>query len=352
MQEYIDKHRNTQIYLLDFIDIIDASIINDHPIFSIIQNLILDGDKLEITSFITLIINISNYKHRRHYFFDHIDQILLLLKDKIMQLYSNLEIFNLFKNNNRILHFIIVNHFLIQDDLIDTILSTDKNHYEFERIFKMTEFDNGLKSGENQREICQIIRKDSIQEFTILKNLSDINLSDYKINSTFDETNKFLLKKKKVSLIEYATFFGSLKIIQYLVHNKVELNSSLWFFAIYSNNAKVIRYLEEKGIFPDNSMAKDLYYESIKSFDTQMTDYIRNNYFNESDSKISFQDYCCCFKCHNYVFFPERIDNNSAFCALCKYNLNGLARLLLNNSKFDINQKVVVEKTKIQYYNV
>lgn len=92
MQEYIDIHRNTQIYLLDFIDSIDACIINDHPIFSIIQNLISVEDKLEITSFITLIINISNYKHRGSYFFDHINEILLLLKDKILRLYSNLEI--------------------------------------------------------------------------------------------------------------------------------------------------------------------------------------------------------------------------------------------------------------------
>lgn len=55
-------------------------------------------------------------------------------------------------------------------------------------------------------------------------------------------------EKKSISIIEYASFFGSIQIFQYLIMNKVELKPSLWLYAIHSQNAELISLLEENKI--------------------------------------------------------------------------------------------------------
>lgn len=108
------------------------------------------------------------------------------------------------------------------------------------------------KAAEIDSFIFQFIQKDLVEDFILHVNKksislkSTINLSDY-------ETNAFLFKEKvrlneDVSLIEYATFCGSIQIIRYLLYNDVDEKPSLWHYAIHSNNPEVIYLLEEKGI--------------------------------------------------------------------------------------------------------
>ena len=52
-------------------------------------------------------------------------------------------------------------------------------------------------------------------------------------------------KRKKITLIEYAAFFGSIQIFNYLKLNKISLTPSLWKYAIHGNNAEIIQILEE-----------------------------------------------------------------------------------------------------------
>ena len=56
--------------------------------------------------------------------------------------------------------------------------------------------------------------------------------------------------KKKVSLIEYAAFFGSIQIIQYLMINGISLQPLSWIYAIHSQNVDFIHLLEEKHVLP------------------------------------------------------------------------------------------------------
>lgn len=69
-----------------------------------------------------------------------------------------------------------------------------------------------------------------------------------KVKPSYYETNAFLIGRK-TSLIEYATFLGAIQIIQYLKFNKIENDKSLWPFAVHSNNAELIHYLEENEAF-------------------------------------------------------------------------------------------------------
>ena len=66
-------------------------------------------------------------------------------------------------------------------------------------------FDEKRKLGENDSYLCEMIRKEKIEEFITNINQNTLSLNLIIENSIY-ETNPFLLKKK-ISLIEYASFF-------------------------------------------------------------------------------------------------------------------------------------------------
>ena len=70
-------------------------------------------------------------------------------------------------------------------------------------------------------------------------NYFDIIVS-IKIKPSIFETNSFLIDKEP-TLIEYATFFESIQIIQYFKYSQVPFTFSLWKYAVHSNNAELIR---------------------------------------------------------------------------------------------------------------
>ena len=55
----------------------------------------------------------------------------------------------------------------------------------------------------------------------------------------------------KKCLIEYASFFGSIQIIQYLRYSNVQLMRSMWLYVIHSNNVELVHFLEENEIKPE-----------------------------------------------------------------------------------------------------
>ena len=95
-----------------------------------------------------------------------------------------------------------------------------------------------------------MIQNDSIQDFIIFINKNSYSLSS-EINQSIYETNNFILKmmkKSKITLIEYAAFYGSFQIFQYLKLNNVDLKPSLWLYAIHGKNAEIIQLLENNQV--------------------------------------------------------------------------------------------------------
>ena len=62
-----------------------------------------------------------------------------------------------------------------------------------------------------------------------------------------------LEQENKITLIEYADFFGSIQIFNYLRKNGAELESSLWIYAVHGQNPEIINFLEENKIFPSKN---------------------------------------------------------------------------------------------------
>lgn len=276
----------------------------------------------KILDLITLISKIANNHFRGPKFFEKINKILIFIKSKSKSLSSSekLELFNYFSNNipflillfkNKILYFdeqniesdqillqlilenqsknsikfkhclyseikTLINEHDKREILNDFIDSRDDSNLIEENISK---FEEKCLIGENDTYICILIRQDLVKEFITYVNQSNIKLTS-KIKPSIFESNDFLLSQKDTALIEYATFYGSLQIFQYLKLNNVELPETLWLYAIHSNNPSMIRLLEDEQVTPEDKTYSKCLIEAIKCHHNEVSNYISEYLLN------------------------------------------------------------------------
>lgn len=221
-----------------------------------LNNLIINtSNKQELKLILYLISNMINNHHRDQYFFTKIKRILISLKDENHLYILNQEIFNFFKKSKITLLFLIESNIITFDESIVSLILKSKcksakyPQYFFKEIksFLPKELEEEISKeipenyedqrliGENDSYLCQLIQNDSIEEFAIYVNKTNTSLFS-EIKPSIFETNLIFLKEKP-TLIEYATFYVSIQIIQFLYMNKVDLSSSLWIYAIHSLKA-------------------------------------------------------------------------------------------------------------------
>ena len=154
---------------------------------------------------------------------------------------------------------------------------------------------------------------------------------------------------KKVSLIEYASFFGSIQVFQYLKLNGVKLNSSLWNYAIHGRNPEMIHILEENNVeFQNDQSYETCLKESIKCHHNEIADYFLNNFLTQEDEKNKIEKnfnknvFAYAFHYYNYQYFPTDFGNKYVFCYLCKYNYLSIVKFLLEVQRPDINVKIII----------
>lgn len=398
IQKYIDSKNELLTNLLSFIDSTEAN--EQKEFFKYLDYLKFDENLDEFQLFIRLLMIISNYYYRNSGFFGKIEQIILHFENIIKQNYSNCGIYKLFCSNRRIVLFIIKQKIITMDlEILDLIYFNTrylcyfypeikhlirpelKNMIElaFQDRYKCTfeDFDKKRYEGENDSYICYLIRNDLIVEFVTYTSQSNISLTS-RIPISLFETNAFLqVNKPMLTLIEYAAFFGSIQIFNYLRMNQVEMKFSLWYYAMHSNNAELIHLLEEfhiekNGImdieerkiydFPDYLARHDMrseddddyYYKydsvgrnvipnennsfeiilenSIRFHNDKFINYIFENYIQDSPT-ISANLFTICIKYHYYRFFPTDANElyNECIMYLCIYNYLSLTDILMLN---------------------
>ena len=233
----------------------------------------ISDTKHDFLSLLHFICKIGNNHHRCPNFFCKIERILLIFKEDIKKSFSNSEIFNIYRSNKRILLFLIEQQIIVIDEyIVKKITKTSKyieakypqyfqpeiktfiNENWFPKYSPLCSELNGnkwvrdlkkvlpenfyekRKEGENDNQICELIRKDMVTEFIAYINLNSISLNA-KIQPSIYETNQFLIKNKSLSLIEYAVFLGSIQVFNYLRLEGVKLTKSLWILAIHGHNS-------------------------------------------------------------------------------------------------------------------
>ena len=214
IQDYIRDKKELYSTLLSYIEQFDNDYIHFHRLIKLVEDKRICEDRDEFEHFLYLIVSISNDHHRIENFFNKIEQIINKYKDTIRQMYSNSQILNIFKSNKRILLYLIGNKILKNDIYI----RSEIDQFFFPEGQKIDQdFEIKRHQGENDSNICVLIRQDLIKDFVILMNKSKISI-EQKIESSLFETNRFLIERNP-TLIEYASFFGSIQIFQYLLLN-------------------------------------------------------------------------------------------------------------------------------------
>ncbi|KAK8865149.1 hypothetical protein M9Y10_010683 [Tritrichomonas musculus] len=356
IQQYVAQLKEQYKLLLEFLedDVEIDEYINISKKFDAIKQ---KKNREELVSFLLLLLNILDNHARKNKLFQKTKKIILYFSHEIKQTLSNSEIFDIFKGNKLIILFLLKNQIITPDKFVtDFILSyPDYCHFFSPEIGLKTDdysqdhnFEEKRQIGQNDSYICSLIRSDLIDDFVAYVSQTNLPISDIKIKPSIFETNSFLIDKHP-TLIEYSAFFGSIQIFNFLRLNKVELTSSLWLYAIHSNNAELIHLLEANNVKPDDITYEECLFESIKCHHNGVANYIRNNFLiinGNSEQKICFLESLFSISLHyyNYSFFPNNVNQPFLFFYLCQYNHYYIVNLLMELKKNDIESQIVLKK--------
>ena len=361
IQHFWEKMKTIHNYLLDFIENgqdVEESYINLKQVIGD-ENIVTD--KHEFKSFLHLASKIINNHSKSSAFFDKIQKIFIDFKDDIMQNFTNIEIFNLFKNNKKFLLFLMNEKLIKVDKKISDIIIKDKYLYAYypeyffpeikpfinektiQKIIKNLpeNFEENRKIGENDNHICYLIRNDLIDDFISYVNLKNIELSQTIQQSIF-ETNPFLIENEP-TLIEYAAFFGSTQIFRYLYMNNVKLTPSLWIYSIHSQNPELIHLLEENDVELTFKIYEKCVQESIKCHHNDVTNYFQNiiDINGEEEEKYYTDILETCLKYYNFNYIQYNDINHLLFNYLCRYDYYIPVSFLVESKKLNINFKII-----------
>ncbi|KAK8848111.1 hypothetical protein M9Y10_019167 [Tritrichomonas musculus] len=361
VSNYINEMKEFSEMLLSYFDIESDNNSGFLNLFDNIESLKIGESREELKNFFNLLINVANDHHRCADFFDRIEKILLYFVSNIKQTFSNLELFQIFQRNKRILLFLFTSNIITIDETILKYIDNFESRLYFypeiknflnpqekktieNKLFKIIpkknfDFKKVREIGENESLICQMIRNDAIDDFIDYVDQSNVSLSKVITPSIF-ETNSFLIGKMP-TLIEYAAFFGSYQIFQFLKLSDIEnLPSSLWLYSIHSNKAEIIHLLEESLVVPEDKSYIECYEEAVKCYHNEIASYILNNLMRKKPKNLDE----CIFRYYNYPLFPSDITEQHIVYYLCKYNYITLVKLLLNSKKVNLKSKTISKK--------
>ena len=235
-QEYLSEKANLSDTLLNYIDEEGNTEKNLANLTILIEDQHIKEDRNEFKFLLTIISNISCNRHRKSHFFAKIETLLKMHKDEIEKYYTNREIYDIFHESKRVLLFLIneklitIDNYILNDffsyrkeknnypqyflpeiKLINTsLINREKNEFQIPENFEELRL-----NGENESQLCEIIRKDDLNEFIRFIEQRSIPL-DYKIETSIYETNLYLNNYKshsylydtKKELIYYVAYFN------------------------------------------------------------------------------------------------------------------------------------------------
>lgn len=370
---YFRKMKSIEENLISFLDSQDNIDENFIILNDFLKNQKLTENKYEMKSFLFLIVSISNYYHRSSDFFNKIDLIIQSFREQIQNFFTSFEIFHIFHSNKRLLLFLFKSEFITPTEEIYFNIACNKKLFErkyleyfypeFETYFDdniktkihtmkendIEEFKKKREIGENDNYLCNLIRNDEIVDF--ISYLEQTNISPtIKIQPSIYETHLFLINKE-LSLIEYSAFCGSIQIFKYLCNQKVQLETSIWPYAVHGRNVEIIHFLEEQKIKTLCDTFQYLIIESIKCHYNEITEYFQSN-LCENEKIYNNYLYRKSLKSYNFIFFTDKnvshlinsSKNLNAPFYFSKYDYFLIIEFLCNKKICDINHDYSIYK--------
>ncbi|KAK8887631.1 hypothetical protein M9Y10_038684 [Tritrichomonas musculus] len=351
ISDYINNKKLLCRVLLYYIKNDDNTESNFRALTNMITSHKIQESREEVKEFLHLLTLVSCNYHRCLNFYKKIESIILFFVNDIKKYFSNNEIYEIFFINKRVLLFLIQQKILLIDDFVLRQI-IDRNYYtyfypEIKQHFDETNrqiiedelyrydshvfdnFDEKRYDGENEHYICRIIRQDLIHEFSIYFNLNQIT-NPYIPKSIF-ETNNFLIENSP-TMIDYALFFGSYKIVNFLIHKNHKIFYSSLKYCVFSNDQRLIHLCEEN-IKDDTSrhFINQIIVNSIRCYNNNVAYYFMNK---SAENLEPSNFYEVGIACHNYSFSPTILDDNN-IKQLLQYNYLTVLMHYLNDKVDD-----------------
>ena len=380
--KYLDEMRNIEEYFQVFLDEEENIEKNLNNLNIKFEDMKIRNNKHDLRLLLHFISSLCDNYYRSPTFYIKIERILQIFKDEIKKFYLNSEIFNIFKQNKRILLFLINEQLLTVDEYVFKKIITSEyiekkypqyfapeiKRIENEKWFPKDELAEDLEKGqpdnfnelrnkgENERFICKLIRDDLVEDFITHVNKNSISVNA-EINPSIYETNSFLLERQNsseqgITLIEYAAFFGSIQIFTFLKNENARLTPSLWLYVIHSNNAELIHLLEELHIEKSTTAEEkeklyiECFKESIKCHHNSIANYFINNYLQSKDAN-SEETFIQSLEYYNFSFLQNERVNKSSFCHLCHFDYYTIAKDFSTMRDINVNS-IVIQNQNIQ----
>ena len=160
--------------------------------------------------------------------------------------------------------------------------------------------------------------------------------------------------KRKTSLAEYCEFFGSFQIFQYLYKNDVQLEQSIWYYAVHSLNPEIIHFLESEDIpypkYNNNNSEKNCVYnaiikEAIKCHHNAIVHYLINYHIQNQLELL--ETYLKSLKYSNYEFYLDDVLKYD-FASLMKLKNTALCEIFMKAKYIDLNRGIKKKNVKIE----
>lgn len=371
INEYATKMENIEKMIIDLLDCKISTqnlinFINDHNIAK---------NNQDFRIFLHLISEISANYNRSRRSFDRIEPLLKHYLSDIKNQFQNFDIFNIFKDNKLILLLLFKEKILIPCKSIFNVITNmyyNSKYYlqffypEFKSFYTpefIKEFDKksqnsllfkleNLKIDEEKREIgendsepklLQIIRNDDVNSL----NSYFSKKKSYDENSTIFRSlyESYLPNLGQISsIIEYATFCGSINIFNFLKSKNVELKPNLWIYAARSNNLEMIQLLEKCNVQIEKDSIENIFNESVICHHNQIAKYLMDKYeiFGNMD---------VCLKSYNFTIMVNLIqakrinwNDNALLYYCCKYDYYNFVEILIKNQKLNANEMIISKK--------
>ena len=392
VRAYLEKMKSLQKSLLLFLENKTDEEENLQNLLQLLEDYKIKANTSDFKMFLRLISKISENNQHFSNYFDKIKSVIDHIKTEIKQTFSNQEIFEIFKRNNKFLLFLVKSNIIVFDESLYNHIKKPYSSYddylpfffpEFKKFLNekdiekyskeiTDDFEEKRKIGENDNYICELIRNDNIDEFTsyVKKNNFSINS---KIKESLFETNRFIQMKTLPSsgsstLIEYAAYFGSVRIFKYLYSQNVQMKPKLLTYSIHGANMEIFHILEKnkslleepkkRGISALKNEFGEYEYdiedlihlnskrtikdkcliEAILCHHNEMVRYILKKWFKKKDDSLIISK---SIRNLNFEFIEEYFNCESTFYYLCKHDYYKLAELLLKTKKMNVSKKAI-----------
>ena len=184
------------------------------------------------------------------------------------------------------------------------------NRAEYESKFKDMDLQKHIKTretGENESQIASIIMRDDINEFINYVSQTNIQYNSEIPDSIYEKCFYLTQKYKKITVIEYCAFFGSINIFKYLVSNKATETNNLGFYSIAGGCFEIVHLCEQMNCNFSAGLKAALIFHQY-----DVLDYLLSNGYTLDHNMIY-----SCIEGFNYWYFyqlfNDQIDRNMQF---------------------------------------